>query len=65
MLFKDGDKIVFAGDSVTDAGRKRPVGEVLREGVGNGYVRLIDSFLATEFTVLRIINMEASCNASK
>lgn len=66
MLFKNGDKIVFAGDSVTDAGRKRPVGEGLWEGVGNGYVRLIDSFLAVEYPeiTLRIINMGTSGNTS-
>lgn len=46
MLIQNGQKIVFAGDSVTDAGRKRPVGEGLWEGTGNGYVRLIDSYLA-------------------
>lgn len=67
MLFKDGEKIVFAGDSVTDAGRKRPVGEGLWEGVGNGYVRLIDSFLATEYPdkIFRIVNMGSSGNTSK
>ena len=66
MLFKDRDKIVFAGDSVTDAGRKRPVGEGLWEGVGNGYVRLIDSFLATEYPdrIFRIVNMGSSGNTS-
>ena len=28
MLLADGDRIVFTGDSTTDAGRGRPVGEV-------------------------------------
>ena len=43
MIFENGDRVVFAGDSVTDSGRKRPYGEGLWEGVGNGYVRNIDS----------------------
>ena len=43
MLFTSGDRIVFTGDSVTDAGRGRPVGEGLWQGVGDGYVRTIDS----------------------
>ena len=27
MLFKNGERIVFAGDSITDAGRTYPIGE--------------------------------------
>ncbi|MEG0664722.1 MAG: GDSL-type esterase/lipase family protein, partial [Clostridia bacterium] len=45
LKFKNGDKILFTGDSVTDAGRGRPVGEGLWEGVGTGFVRNIDTFL--------------------
>ena len=45
MLFTSGDRIVFTGDSVTDAGRGRPVGEGLWQGVGDGYVRTIDNIL--------------------
>lgn len=45
MLFENGDKIVFTGDSVTDAGRGRPVGEGLHAGVGSGYVRQIENIL--------------------
>lgn len=45
MNIQDKEKIVFIGDSVTDAGRKRPVGEGLWEGTGNGYVRMIENFL--------------------
>ena len=66
MIIKNGQKVVFAGDSVTDAGRKRPVGEGLWEGVGNGYVRLIDSFLAVEYPeqLFRLVNMGVSGNTS-
>lgn len=45
MLFSDGDRIVFTGESVTDAGRARPVGEGLHAGVGDGYVRQIENIL--------------------
>ena len=31
MIFKDMDRIVFAGDSVTDMGSANPVGEGLFE----------------------------------
>ena len=46
MIFQDKDRIVFTGDSTTDAGRKRPYGQGLWEGVGNGFVRNVDSMLA-------------------
>ncbi len=45
MLLNNKDTIVFVGDSVTDAGRKRPIGEGLWEGVGTGFVRQIDTLL--------------------
>lgn len=45
MLFQNGDRIVFTGDSTTDAGRGRPVGEGLHAGVGSGYVRQIENIL--------------------
>ncbi len=45
MLFANGDKVLFTGDSVTDAGRGRPVGEGLHAGVGTGYVRIVETLL--------------------
>jgi lysophospholipase L1-like esterase len=59
MLFEKGQKIVFAGDSVTDDGRKRPIGEGLGEGVGKGFVRLVDTFLTVDYPelMLRVVNM--------
>ena len=54
MIFENKDRIVFTGDSVTDAGRKRPVGEGLWEGLGNGYVRNIDSMLAILYPELML-----------
>ncbi len=58
MLFQNGEKIVFTGDSVTDCDRKRPVGEGLWEGVGTGYVRQIHTILNAlcPETVIRISN---------
>ena len=38
MIFKDLDRIVFAGDSVTDMGSENPVGEGLFDNVGRGYI---------------------------
>lgn len=67
MLFKDGDKIVFAGDSVTDDGRARPVGEGNVNALGNGYVRLIDCFLNVDCPdkLFHLVNMGISGNTSR
>ena len=67
MIFKKGQKIVFAGDSVTDDGRARPVGEGLWDALGNGYVRLIDTFFSVDYPelYLRCVNMGISGNTSR
>ena len=44
LRFKDRERIVFAGDSVTDAGRAYPVGDG-PNGLGNGFVRAVDTML--------------------
>ena len=36
MIFQNGDRIVFAGDSVTDMGSNNPVGEGLFDNLGKG-----------------------------
>ena len=66
MIFKANEKIVFAGDSITDDGRQ-PAGEGLWGELGNGYVKLIDSFFTAEMPEmnLRIVNRGNSGNASR
>lgn len=54
MLFSDGDRIVFTGDSVTDVGRGRPVGEGIHAGTGNGYVRIIETILNVFYPEMNI-----------
>lgn len=44
LRLKDRERIVFAGDSVTDAGRAYPVGDG-PNGLGSGFVRAIDTML--------------------
>ena len=67
MIFQNGETIVFAGDSVTDCGRKRPYGMGLWEGLGSGYVRMVDTSLAIDYPerMLRIINVGESGATSK
>ena len=64
MLLAPDRKIVFVGDSITDCGRARPIGEGLNNALGNGYVSFIDAFLgATKPELrLRVINMGESGN---
>lgn len=67
MLFQDMDRIVFAGDSVTDMGSAQPVGEGLFDNLGHGYVRMIENLLSACYPEirLRITNSGISGNTSK
>jgi lysophospholipase L1-like esterase len=67
MIFENGDRIVFAGDSVTDMGSTHPVGEGLFDNLGRGYVRVIESLLVAcypEYS-FRITNSGISGNTSR
>ncbi len=63
MLIEKNSKLVFIGDSITDAGRGRPVGEGFA-GMGNGYVSLINSLLnaCLPGQGIRVVNMGISGN---
>lgn len=67
MIFSDFDKVVFAGDSVTDMGSERPVGEGLFDNLGRSYVRVIENMLMAWYPKLniRITNSGISGNTSK
>lgn len=67
MLFEDMDRIVFAGDSVTDVGSVHPVGEGRNDELGFGYVRMIDNLLVACYPQLRIriTNSGVSGNTSR
>ena len=67
MIFQNNDRIVFAGDSVTDMGSTNPIGEGLFENVGRGYVRLVESFLSAYYPeiLIRVTNAGISGNTSR
>ena len=67
LNLKNGERILFTGDSITDAGRARPVGEGLWDGVGTGYVRAVDTMLNAFYpeTVVHIINTGSGGNTSR
>ena len=66
MIFQDMDRIVFAGDSITDMYSAQPVGEI-GDGLGAGYVRIVDSLLSAVYPELsiRITNSGVGGNTSR
>lgn len=67
MIFEENDRIVFAGDSVTDMGSAKPVGESLGDDLGKGYVRIIESWLTACYPErkIRVTNSGISGNTSR
>ena len=67
MIFKDYDRIVFAGDSITDMNSMRPVGEAMNENLGTGYVRFFESLLSAVSPELkiRVTNSGIGANSSR
>ena len=64
MIFSHNDRIVFAGDSVTDMGTNNNVGGVADPC--RGYVRIIDNLLAAAYPELlvHVVNAGISGNTS-
>lgn len=67
MIFENNDRIVFAGDSVTDMGSANPVGEGLFDAVGQSYVRRIENLLCAVYpeVLVRVTNSGISGNTSR
>jgi lysophospholipase L1-like esterase len=63
MRLTTGERILFIGDSITDCGRRQPVGDG-RDALGNGYVSLVHALLHAAYPErrLRVINMGTSGN---
>lgn len=55
-------KLLFIGDSITDCGRARPVGEGSSGGLGTGYVALVDALLGAVYPdlAIRVVNTGTS-----
>ena len=65
MQIQPNSRLVFIGDSITDCGRRRSIGEGSFDGgLGNGYVSLIDAALASSYPDygIKIINVGISGN---
>ena len=61
-----GDRLVMVGDSITDAGRERPVGRA-PHGLGCGYVGLVHAMLASEraWSGIEVINLGVGGDTSR
>ena len=64
MKLSNQATLLFIGDSITDCGRAHPIGE--RDGLGDGYVNLTNSLLATchPDTRIRVLNTATSPTGS-
>ncbi|RAV06393.1 SGNH/GDSL hydrolase family protein [Paenibacillus sp. YN15] len=67
MLIGKGCKLVMVGDSVTDADRKRPVGEGRGDDMGRSYVALVNALLtaACPQERIRVVNMGIAGDTSR
>jgi len=64
MIIQPKSKLLMIGDSITDCGRDRPIGEGLFSAYGNGYVSIIHGLLGSiipEYQI-RVMNMGISGN---
>lgn len=62
MLFEKNSKLVMIGDSITDAGRTRPIAEGLFDPLGKGYVTMVEALILSGYPDLgmRIVNTGCS-----
>jgi lysophospholipase L1-like esterase len=67
MQIQANSKLVMIGDSITDCGRARPIGEGLFDALGKGYVANIDALLGAVYPErgIRVVNMGTSGNTVK
>jgi len=64
MLIEPKSKLLMIGDSITDCGRAFPIGETINDGLGIGYVSLINALLMVSYPThqIRTVNMGISGN---
>ena len=67
LTLTSGDKIIFTGDSITDADRDRPIGQGRGEQLGTGFVHMIHSLLSADYpqVYFEVVNTGISGNTSR
>ncbi|QGQ99450.1 GDSL family lipase [Paenibacillus psychroresistens] len=64
MKLQQNEKLVMIGDSITDCGRARPVGEGLFEAIGKGYVAQVEALISSTYPQrkIRVVNVGSGGN---
>lgn len=64
MILERGTSLLCIGDSITDCGRERPVGEDTWQTLGNGYVSMLSALIGAKHPELavRVRNVGTSGN---
>ncbi len=67
MRLKPASTLLFTGDSITDAERSRPMGEDVKDQLGNGYVGLLAAIMDATSPQLgiRIVNSGVSGDTAR
>ena len=63
MIFSSGQRLVMIGDSITDCGRARPVGE--KDGLGSGYVSMVNAALEARHPECRVQIMNTGIGGNR
>ncbi len=64
LILEIGCKLLFIGDSITDAGRAQPVGEGLFGAHGTGYVNTVAGLLGSIYGARRIRVVNQGCSGN-
>lgn len=64
MRIGEREKLVLIGDSITDCGRRQPVGEGRDDALGRGYAAQVNALLTAAYPErgIRVVNMGISGN---
>jgi len=64
LKIETGSKLLFIGDSITDAGRAQPIGEGLFGAQGTGFVNVVTGLLGAVYPErkIRVVNQGTSGN---
>ena len=62
MKIQSDSKLLMIGDSITDCGRARPIGEAQGDSLGTGYVSIVNACLTSTLpqSGIRVVNMGVS-----
>lgn len=65
MIIHPNSKLLMIGDSITDCGRTRPIGDIWpKNALGDGYVSFVAALLSARYPAhrIRVLNMGINGN---